>query len=31
MGEKYEAIAVLRQLSHALRAVAFDAVYNPPR
>jgi hypothetical protein len=31
VGEKYEAIAVLRQLSHALRAVAFDAVYDPRR
>ena len=30
-GEKYEAIAVLRQLARALRAVAFDAVYDPPQ
>jgi hypothetical protein len=28
---KYEAIAVLRQLARALRAVAFDAVYDPPQ
>jgi hypothetical protein len=31
VGEKYEAIAVLRELARALRAVAFDAVYDPPR
>jgi hypothetical protein len=31
VGEKYEAIAVVRELTRALRAVAFDAVYDPPR
>jgi len=30
VGEKYQAIAVVRELAQALRAVAFDAVYDPP-
>ena len=31
VGQKYEAIAVVRELARALRGVAFDAVYDPPR
>jgi hypothetical protein len=31
VGEKYEPIAVIRELTRALRAVAFDAVYDAPR
>jgi hypothetical protein len=31
VGEKYEAIAVVLGLTSALRATAFDAVYDPPR
>ena len=31
VGEKYEAIAVVRELTRALRAVAFAAVDDPPR
>ena len=28
IGEKYEALAIVRELSRSLTAVAFDAVYN---
>jgi hypothetical protein len=30
VGEKYQAIAAMRELTRALRAVAFEAVYNAP-
>ena len=30
VGEKYQAIAAMRELTGALRAVAFEAVYNAP-
>jgi hypothetical protein len=31
VGEKYQAIALVRELTRAMRAVAFDAVYDPLR
>jgi hypothetical protein len=30
VGEKYQAIAAMRELTRALRAIAFEAVYNAP-
>jgi len=30
VGEKYQAIAAMRELTGALRAVAFEAMYNAP-
>ena len=30
LGEKYQAIAAMRELTRALRAIAFEAVYNAP-
>jgi hypothetical protein len=30
MGEKYQAIAAMRELTVALRTVAFEAMYNAP-
>jgi hypothetical protein len=30
VGEKYQAIAAMRELTAVLRAIAFEAVYNAP-
>jgi hypothetical protein len=30
VGEKYQVIAAMRELTGALRTVAFEATYNPP-
>jgi hypothetical protein len=30
VGEKYHAVAVVRELTSALRTTAFEAVFNPP-